>query len=204
MDQFIAVGDIAFKGGAESVSLGWTAVKWVLNAVKADAERCAQWAEASEMISRILLSCRTIGKMYSKANNKPLTEQVQQLLKDIPRIYESILTYSWTAKQQVDRHGWQRGLSALNPVSSSAAASKAAFDTIKQYYQKIRDDSQTAFHEYATEALQSVGGSQRETLLALRESWDAASKQWSDLTATIASNQKELLEEIKKLRPMTP
>lgn len=78
MDGFIMLGDVAFKGGSETLSLGWTAVKWVLQAVKADSDRCSQWAESSEMISRILLTCKTIGKMYSTTTAAP-TELVGQV-----------------------------------------------------------------------------------------------------------------------------
>ncbi|KAL9082155.1 MAG: hypothetical protein Q9159_006670 [Coniocarpon cinnabarinum] len=200
MDMFIKVGDVAFKGGAESVSLGWTAVKWVLQAVKADADKCAQWAEASEMISRILLTCRTIGKMYSSAGNTEPTEMVQQLLKDIPNVYESILSYSWAARKQVERSAARRMLSEVNPLSSAANASKAAFDSIKSYYQQIREQGQDAFHEYANKALQSIDQGQKEVLLTLRESFDASQKQ----IQAFSESNREILDEVKKLKPLTP
>ena len=200
MDGFIKVGDVAFKGGAESVSLGWTAVKWVLSAVKADADRCEQWARASEMISRILLTCRTIGKMYSNAQNTKPTELVQQLLKDIPRIYESILTYSWAARRQVEHSGIHRMASAINPFSSSAAASEAAFEIIKQYYDQIRQDGQTAFHEFANEALKSLDAGQQEVLNSIKEAWDTNQKQMQEFSNSF----KDPLEEVKKFKPLTP
>ena len=193
-------GDVAFKGGAETVSLGWTAVKWVLQAVKADAEQCAQWAEASGMISRILLTCRTIGKMQHNSENTTPTELVQQLLSDIPQVYEAILTYSWSARKQVEKSGIGRMASKANPWSSSASASKTAYDSIRDKYQQIRADEQIAFDEYTRVALKGLDEGQKDVLLSIRQTYDASQKRIDE----IVENQKELLEEIKKLAPPTP
>ena len=201
MDQFIALGDVAFKaGGSEVLSLGWTAVKWVLDAVKADADRCAMWAEASERISRILLACKTMGKIFSQASRTEPTEMVKQILQDIPTVYEAILCYSWAARQQVERSAMRRAWDAANPYSKSAAdASKTAYESIKAFYQRIREDGQSAFHEYATEAFKLMEAGQHDVINNIRATFDKSQEQMQEF----ADANREVLEVVKKLQPMT-
>ena len=70
MDAFVKLGDLATKGGAESVSVAWSCVKFVLLAVQADSANCAQWARAADSISRILLNCKNFARLYSMPDTK--------------------------------------------------------------------------------------------------------------------------------------
>ena len=182
----------------------------MLQAVTADADRCQQWAEASEKIARILLTCRTIGGLYKSTRRETSSDIVIQLLREIPQVYEAILTFSWAAKRQVEKSGLGRMFDAVNPFSSAGDASTNAYDKIQAYYKQVNDDSQTAFQQIVTQTLDSIGDGQREsrkTMLAMggqvTKLFDLVSDSVRRIKHTPRQMNEQLFEENKmKLGPL--
>ena len=153
MDAFIKLGDLATKGGAESVSIGWSCVKFVLQAVEVDSANCTRWAQAGDSISRILLNCQTFARLYSMPDSSCKSSKVaDDLLSMVPNTYSSILTFAWAAYQQLKHSKARRMWDQLNPFSEARNASSSALDNILSCDDTMQKQSQIAFQQVAHEA----------------------------------------------------
>ena len=153
MDAFIKLGDVATKGGAESVSVGWSCVKFVLQAVQADSANCTRWAQAADSISRILLNCQTFARLYSMPNSNCKPSNVaDDLLSMVPSTYGSILAFTWAAYQQLGHCKARRMLDQMNPFSKASNASSSALDNILSCDDTMQRQSQIAFQQVSHEA----------------------------------------------------
>lgn len=109
MDAFIKLGDVATKGGAESVLVAWSCLKFVLLAVQADSANCAHWAQAADSISRILLNCKTFARLYSMPDSKCEPSSIaDDLLSLLPATYKAILRFSDSPGPRICKSGITR------------------------------------------------------------------------------------------------
>lgn len=170
LDAFIKLGNIAVAYGPESVSAGWMAISFVLKAVKNDETNCKMWAQAAEVMSRILLNCKIFARLYSSGTTgRSSTDGTQQLFLTIPKTYESILVFAWATKRQLD-HNWVHRLgSAMNPFSEAVAASEGAFTQIKDFDEQMRNEASVAFQEL-----------QQASSIEIRDEVKLLSKLWKD------------------------
>ena len=126
LELILQVGDAAMQFGPESVSLVWSAFRLVFTVclsscrvhysladyliVKGflkDSQICASLFDAVDQISDSLFVCQVYARQYSK--NKVLADDMQatgdQVLKQIPPLYASILKFSYQTRKLVNDHG---------------------------------------------------------------------------------------------------
>jgi hypothetical protein len=115
MHYFLDLGDIAVKGGPESVGIVWMGFKMIFAGIQADYKACQLLADISSTALGLMIQCRVYGAMFDYHENptKDETGALGEVQKCIRAAYLGILKFSYRSKTYVERHSLLRELKAI-------------------------------------------------------------------------------------------
>jgi hypothetical protein len=115
MHYFLDLGDIAVKGGPESVGIVWMGFKIIFAGIQADYKACQLLADISSTALGLMIQCRVYGAMFDYHENptEDETGALGEVQKCIRAAYLGILKFSYRAKTYIKRHTFLRDLKAI-------------------------------------------------------------------------------------------